>query len=455
MTERLRPIFSAVLPQIAFYFSFALFPLLIFVISLLGMILETSDDIRKELFAYLYQIMPRDVFNLVRTTIDEIVDKSSGGKATVGLVFTLWSASAGFDAARTALNNVYQLRETRSWWRTKLQSLALTFIVTTIAGFLLAVVFLWVELVGTALGSIGIEITSPLVLMSIQWITALAMVFFVCELIYNLLPNFKTFRWLRVTPGSIVAIILWILLSTGFRTYLAYYNSYNKAYGSLGAVIIMMLWLYLSAAALTVGGVINSVFEEMKITTVEPDDGEKTTPNIRSLLEAVFLLLIFSLGFMQPEIEFRGISLNVTEAIFIAASCLWLVAFFLKQVKIRWNPIYILFGLYALGLFLSAAFSENSRTSFIKYLGELYLIGLAVLTFNVVDSERILKRVVFAWLAASTVTAFIGVVTVVMFYLGLESWVSAFPLTGLDRSRPATIPASRARSFIRPCCATT
>src|SRR4051794_10792516 len=127
--------------QIAFYFSFALFPLLIFVISLLGMILESSDGIRKELFAYLYQIMPRDVFNLVRTTIDEIVDKSSGGKATVGLVFTLWSASAGFDAARTALNSVYRLRETRPWWRTKLQSLALTFIVTTIAGFLLAVVF--------------------------------------------------------------------------------------------------------------------------------------------------------------------------------------------------------------------------------------------------------------------------------------------------------------------------
>src|SRR3954452_16584864 len=147
--------------QIAFYFSFALFPLLIFVISLLGMILESSDGIRKELFAYLYQIMPRDVFNLVRTTIDEIVDKSSGGKATVGLVFTLWSASAGFDAARTALNSVYRLRETRPWWRTKLQSLALTFIVTTIAGFLLAVVFYGWNLVGTTLGSIGLEITSP------------------------------------------------------------------------------------------------------------------------------------------------------------------------------------------------------------------------------------------------------------------------------------------------------
>jgi len=175
----------------------------------------------------------------------------------------------------------------------------------------------------------------------------------------------------------------------------------------------------------------------------------KKTPNIRSLLEAVFLLLIFSLGFMQPEIEFRGISLNVTEAIFIAASCLWLVAFFLKQVKIRWNPIYILFGLYALGLFLSAAFSENSRTSFIKYLGELYLIGLAVLTFNVVDSERILKRVVFAWLAASTVTAFIGVVTVVMFYLGLESWVSAFALNGFGSLPPGNYPRIQS-TFLYP-----
>ena len=263
--------------QIAFYFSFALFPLLIFVISLLGMILESSDGIRDQLFVYLYQIMPRDVFNLVRATIDEIVDKSTGSKATVGLIFTLWSASAGFDAVRTALNRVYKLPETRPWWRTKLQSLALTFIVTTVAGFLLAVVFYGWKLVGTALGSIGLEISSPWVLITIQWITSFALVFFVCELIYNLLPNHKAARWLRVTPGSIVAIVLWLLLSTGFRTYLAYYNSYNKAYGSLGAVIIMMLWLYLTAAALTVGGAINSVLEDMKSKGDPATESEPST----------------------------------------------------------------------------------------------------------------------------------------------------------------------------------
>jgi len=139
---------------------------------------------------------------------------------------------------------------------------------------------------------------------------------------------------------------------------------------------------------------------------------------------------------MQPEIDFRGISLNITEAIFLAVCGLWLIAFLLKKVKIRWDPIYIVFGLYALGLFLSAAFSENPRTSFIKYLGELYLIGLAVMTITTVDSERMLKRVAFAWLAASTITAAIGVATVLMFYLGFESWVSVFALNGFG-SLPA------------------
>src|SRR5947208_3867604 len=116
--------------QVAFYFSFALFPLLFFLTSLLGIILTSAEGVKREMFTYLYQIMPREVFDLVRKTIDEIVANSTGGKVSVGLVFLLWSASAGFDAVRTGLNGVYGLRETRPWWRTKLQSLILTFVVT-------------------------------------------------------------------------------------------------------------------------------------------------------------------------------------------------------------------------------------------------------------------------------------------------------------------------------------
>ncbi len=250
--------------QVAFYFSFALFPLLYFLVSLFGMLLDSSDGLKAELFDYLRHIMPLSVFDLVRRTVDEIVANSTGGKATLGLVVTLWSASAGVDAIRNALNAVYGLKETRSWPRTKSQSLFLTFIVTILTAVVLAIVFYGWQLFQYALLKIGLEVTSPLILVSIQWISTLLVMLFACEIIYNLLPNLRKFKWVWITPGSIVAILLWILLTSGFRTYLGFFNSYDKTYGSLGAVIIMMLWLYLTASALMIGGAINAVYHEMR-----------------------------------------------------------------------------------------------------------------------------------------------------------------------------------------------
>ena len=250
--------------QVAFYFTFAIFPLIYFLVSLFGLILESSDGIKSELFAYLHRLMPIAVFELVRKTIDEIVVNSTSGKATLGLIITLWSASAGVDAIRNALNAAYSLKETRSWWRVKLQSLVLTFVVTTLAMFVLVIVFYGWELVQYTLAIFGFEVSSPLLLVGVQWIATLLVTLLVCEIIYNLLPNFRRFEWKWIMPGSVVAILLWIIFTGGFRLYLGYFNSYNRAYGSLGAVIIMMLWLYLTALALMIGGAINAVLSEMQ-----------------------------------------------------------------------------------------------------------------------------------------------------------------------------------------------
>lgn len=255
--------------QIAFYFSFALFPLLFFLVSLFGLILDSSEGMKNELFEYLRQIMPASVFALVEKTVVEIVDNSSSGKATIGLVIALWSASAGVDAIRTALNAIYNLKESRSWLRTKVQSLFLTFVVSLLTTVVLAVVFYGWELIQFALNGIGFMVTTSLILVAIQWISTLLVMLFACEIIYNLLPDFKKFRWDWITNGSIVAIVLWIVLTSGFRLYLGYFNSYNKAYGSLGAVIIMMLWLYLTAMALMIGGVINAVLAEPAVAEDE------------------------------------------------------------------------------------------------------------------------------------------------------------------------------------------
>ena len=93
--------------------------------------------------------------------------------------------------------------------------------------------------------------------------TLAMLLIFVTAVIYSWLPSFEEFHWVWVSPGAIVAIVLWGLLTSGFRLYLQYFNSYNKAYGSLGAVIILMLWMYLTGMALLMGGAINSVLTEM------------------------------------------------------------------------------------------------------------------------------------------------------------------------------------------------
>ncbi len=250
--------------QIGFYFSFALFPLLYFLVSLFGLVLESSDNLRAELYRYLQQVMPMTVFDLVKKTVDEIVASSTSGKLTLGIVVTVWSASAGVDAVRTALNAVYQVRETRSIWRTKVQSLVLTLVVALLVAGLLTAVFYGWQIVGILLWNMGFTSTSPWLLVGVQWLAILLVMLLVCEIMYNLLPDLKPSRWIWITPGSIVAIILWIMLTTGFRVYLGYFNTYNKAYGSLAAVMIMMLWLYLTAVALLIGGAINSVLHHMR-----------------------------------------------------------------------------------------------------------------------------------------------------------------------------------------------
>lgn len=256
--------------QIAFYFSFALFPLLYFLVSLFGLLLESTEGLKDELFSYLIQIMPFSVFELVRKTVDEIVENSTGGKLTLGLLVTLWSASAGVDGIRTALNSVYGLKETRTIWRTKAQSLVYTLIVAILTALVLAIVFYGWQLVQYGLAGMGFEVTSPWALVGIQWVAMMLVMLFACEIIYNLLPDFKDFHWIWITPGSIVAIILWIVLTSGFRFYLGYFNTYNKAYGSLGAVIILMLWLYLTASALMIGGAINAVLHDMRTPGTKP-----------------------------------------------------------------------------------------------------------------------------------------------------------------------------------------
>ena len=268
--------------QVGFYFSFAFFPLLLFLVTLIGIVLGSTEHLKRELYSYLFQIMPASAFDLVHKTLDEIVDSSSSSKLTIGIFITLWSASAGVDSIRSSLNAVYELKETRPWWKTKLQSLVLTLLFILLIAVALITVSTGWEFFQYLLGLAGLKVTSPFVLVGLQWLSLLVVLLFATEVIFSWVPCFDKFKWVWITPGALVAIFLWVTITSGFKVYLQYFNTYNKAYGSLGAVIILMLWMFLSGTSILIGGAINSVLTKMAETnpadaTTLVTDGELDT----------------------------------------------------------------------------------------------------------------------------------------------------------------------------------
>ncbi|GIU81748.1 MAG: YihY/virulence factor BrkB family protein [Acidobacteria bacterium] len=245
--------------EIAFYFFFSLFPLLFFFVSLFGLVLKEASDLESKFFLYLKQIMPIEAYNLVEKTMKEVTEASSGGKITFGLLVAVWSASSGFDSLQSSLNRVYGLQETRSFLKSKLTSIALTIIV----GIL---IFLTVILNLEGLNFLSNVFPAKFFyfLKFFESLIILASLFFAFALVYNLCPNKTREKWRWFSWGTAVSIFLWILVSAGFSLYLRHFNTYAKVYGSLGAVIILMLWFYLTALVILIGAEIDSIFDEMR-----------------------------------------------------------------------------------------------------------------------------------------------------------------------------------------------
>lgn len=269
--------------QVAFYLSFSLFPLLLFLVNLFGLILGSALDLREELFSYLRQIMPFSAYALVQKTILEVSENSSGGKLTIGFLVALWSASAGMDSLRVALNHVYKIKESRSWWLTKIESLILTLLLIFLLLFVLGTVFYGWKFLSLLLSLMNLPIKSIVFLSILQWVSFIIVLLLTFGMVYNFLPDLKERKKIWISYGSVTAIGLWLLLTNGFRLYLNYFNNYDKTYGSLGAVIILMLWLYLTSLVILIGGALNSVLDEMKTDEIsdeiKPDKNTEKSAN--------------------------------------------------------------------------------------------------------------------------------------------------------------------------------
>lgn len=264
---------------LAFYFLFALFPILLFLITVLGYFTVTGTEMRAELLGALSRIMPSGASLLIYTTIDEISQNAGSGKLSLGLLTGVWVASSGIVAVSEALNAMYGVKEARPWWRVRGMAIVLTF-----ALVVLILTPLIIVLYGGEIGERAASYFNQGEYFMNIWIAAqipimLIFVLMAFALIYYLAPNLYEQKWYWITPGSIVGIGLWLLASFLFRVYLRHFDSYSMTYGSLGTVIVLMLWFYLTGVAILIGGKINAEVENAAAKMGIPGakhHGEKT-----------------------------------------------------------------------------------------------------------------------------------------------------------------------------------
>lgn len=259
--------------QQAYYYMLALFPLLILLIAIVPYL---NIDPQKAINV-VNQLLPSQSAELLRDNVVKLVSDRNGGLLTFGIIGTIWSASNGMNAFIKAMNIAFDVKETRSFIKARLLSIMLTL------GLILAFV---VALLLPVFGSVIldtvesiIKIPEPfdIVFNIVRWLVAIIVMAAVLAGLYRVAPN-KHYPFKHVIPGAIFATVVWQLISLGFSFYVSNFGNYSATYGSIGGVIVLMLWLFLTGLALVLGGEINALYHRDK-TGEEPIEEHAASVN--------------------------------------------------------------------------------------------------------------------------------------------------------------------------------
>jgi membrane protein len=244
--------------QLAFYFIFALFPLIFLMVTLFGFFASHSHELQNHLMSFFAELLPPAAFQLLKTVGGQLIANADGGRVTVGIVSALWFASGGVSSMISALNLAYHVRESRSWLKVRAIALGLTLLISILLFVALFIALVSSHFIDWLWRGLSFE---PMVIRLwkiFQWPAAFLFVTVSCSAIYYLGPDLKNRRWNWFTPGTAFSASVWLIASVGFRIYLHFFNTYSASYGSLGAVMILLVWLYVAGLAYLVGGAIDA-----------------------------------------------------------------------------------------------------------------------------------------------------------------------------------------------------
>ncbi len=255
---------------LAYYMMLSIFPGVIFLFSLLPYL--PIPELRQAMLDFINQTLPGDAASMITGVINDVMGQRRGGLLSLGLILALWSASNGMRAAIQQLNVAYDVEETRPFWKQRGIAILLTVIFVALILLAFALIVLGGQLQGILASQLGWSDLLRFGFAALRWIILGVLVLLVFAIIYYMGPAIKqVFRW--VSPGSVAATILLAVATFGFALYVNNFGKYSATYGSLGAVIIFMLWLYLTGWVLLLGAEINSIISSRKAADASAGNG--------------------------------------------------------------------------------------------------------------------------------------------------------------------------------------
>lgn len=245
--------------QLAYFFLLSLFPLLIFLVTLIPYLPITQE----EMLGVIADFAPGQTMSFIETNLNEIMSNHNGTLLSIGIIGTIWSASNGLNAIIRALNKAYEVKESRSFVVARGMAIVFT--------FAMVIVFIVALLLPVFGKQIGVFLFAKFGLSSqflafwnmMRWFLSALIIFIVFLVLYWIAPN-KKFKCIDAAPGAIFATASWLIVSLGFSFYVNNFGNYSAMYGSIGAVIVLMIWFYLSGIIIILGGEINALSSYLK-----------------------------------------------------------------------------------------------------------------------------------------------------------------------------------------------